>query len=384
MEKYAGIELVDKIYNKFSYENECYFYFMLHYSEIPNRYNYHIVDEEEESDEILDMPNQEYDLIDLINILNENHLSFDILNQVTKVEDNIVKISSIVLNFKEYGVVCSLSASYVGTVNFAYSGIKYPTLEDINPIAKKLYDIIESSRKDKIRSKMSIFLLDRNAFSIKIPFKFEEKVSIEEDYNDDFSPINDTVKAWLDDNKKNGLIILNGEKGSGKSSYIKSLIKDYYGKMDFVFVTSDGIDSLIRKGMTVLVEEFNGKVVILEDCENMLKSRDSTEYNNSIVPILLNLTDGILSNVCRCKFILTFNTKLTKVDSALLRKGRCYAQYEFGKLCHDKSVKLLNKLGYKVEDKDVDKNGMTLSDIFYYDGMDNSKANENKRKIGFN
>src|SRR5664279_3735098 len=101
--------------------------------------------------------------------------------------------------------------------------------------------------------------------------------------------------------------------------------------MDPVF-----IDLLIDNPNTVLV---------VEDAEKILTDRNI--YNDSSVSTLLNISDGLLADCLSVQLICTFNSPLTMVDSALLRKGRLIARYEFGKLSVSKSQKLSNHLGFR-------------------------------------
>jgi ATP-dependent 26S proteasome regulatory subunit len=60
----------------------------------------------------------------------------------------------------------------------------------------------------------------------------------------------------------------------------------------------------------------------------------------------LNISDGLLADFLNVQIICTFNSSLTMVDSALMRKGRLIAKYEFGKLSVDKAQKLSRHLGF--------------------------------------
>ena len=116
---------------------------------------------------------------------------------------------------------------------------------------------------------------------------------------------------------------------------------------------------------------------ILEDCEQLLEDRGENQFNNAIATIL-NMADGLLSDIVNIKFICTFNAPITKIDPALLRKGRCMAKYEFGKLHADK-VKILNdkyNLGH-TEIKD-----MTLAEVYNPDKKDYTEETK-QIKIGF-
>ena len=60
---------------------------------------------------------------------------------------------------------------------------------------------------------------------------------------------------------------------------------------------------------------------------------------------LLNLSDGLLSDGFHIQIICTFNTELSRIDKALLRKGRLIAAYHFGPLAADKAQALATTLG---------------------------------------
>ena len=106
----------------------------------------------------------------------------------------------------------------------------------------------------------------------------------------------------------------------------------------------------------------------------LVQSRDNCQ--NSLLNTVLNIADGIIGDSLRIKFICTFNTDLTNVDKALLRKGRLKIKYEFKKLTKDKVANLFNKFGIKDTPKE-----MALCDIYNYDEVN---GGENKRvKIGF-
>jgi ATP-dependent 26S proteasome regulatory subunit len=82
--------------------------------------------------------------------------------------------------------------------------------------------------------------------------------------------------------------------------------------------------------------------------------------SNSAVANLLNLTDGLMADVLQLRIICTFNIDFTKIDSALLRKGRLKASYEFKKLETERANALAKKLGYEQEITSP----MVLADVF--------------------
>lgn len=91
------------------------------------------------------------------------------------------------------------------------------------------------------------------------------------------------------------------------------------------------------------------------------------------------MADGLLSDIVNIKFICTFNAAVDKIDPALLRKGRCFAKYEFKELCEEKVEKLNAK--YNLGLKEI--KPMTLAEIYNAEKTDYSEEENKPRKIGF-
>ncbi|CAF4000714.1 unnamed protein product [Rotaria sp. Silwood1] len=73
------------------------------------------------------------------------------------------------------------------------------------------------------------------------------------------------------------------------------------------------------------------------------------------------------------QIIATFNCDLQAVDSALLRKGRLIAKYEFGKLDVESSKILSEKLGFKTADIQAP---MSLAEIYNQGGGEESQRKD--------
>lgn len=225
----------------------------------------------------------------------------------------------------------------------------------------------------KISQNMAGFCLKKSKIK-EIP-DFE----IERLYNDDFIRENDKICKFIDDTDKSGLVILHGEKGTGKTTYIRNLISTHPDKK-FVFVSPELVELLGTPSFTDFINTLNNHIIILEDCENVIRDRKSTGAN-SAVSTLLNMSDGLLADDLGIKFICTFNADIKDIDPALLRKGRLICKYEFKPLTIEKTNGLLeyiytNKVkeneseeGEKtceVEYPKVNK-GLTLADIYNFE-----------------
>lgn len=185
-------------------------------------------------------------------------------------------------------------------------------------------------------------------------------------YNDSFAAEDEKIQKFIEEKENSGLVILHGEKGTGKSSYIKHLINKHPDKK-FVFVPAAMIRLLGDTSFGSFLSTLNEHVIILEDCEGAIRDRKNQMFGDTAaVSLLLNMTDGILADDLNMKFICTFNEDMNNIDSALLRKGRCVSKYEFEPLCAEKAQKLLSERGI---DALVTK-PLTLSDIFHYEDDD--------------
>jgi len=202
------------------------------------------------------------------------------------------------------------------------------------------------------------------------------KVNLDENYNDGFSEISTEIIEGLNDKKKSNLVILSGEPGTGKTTYIRYLTSKI--KKNIIFIAPDMVDHITDPSFIPFLIKNNDTVLIIEDGEPALQSRDGNGRTGAVSNIL-NLTDGLLSDCLNISILVTFNMEGKDIDKALLRKGRLLKNYKFDLLSIEKSKALLKKLGNT--NATVDK-PMTLADIYYYESDNNSKTYERKR-VGF-
>lgn len=201
--------------------------------------------------------------------------------------------------------------------------------------------------------------------------------NIEENYNDDFLPVYEDIIKFLDQ-RESGLIILRGIMGSGKTTLIRHLLSQH--PKEYIVVTNTIASHLAQPEFISFMLEHKDSIFILEDCEQILMDRSENTFGGAIANIL-NMSDGLMSDIFNIKFICTFNADINKIDSALLRKGRCYANYEFKALSKEK-VNALNEK-YNLNLSEIKE--MTLADIYNNVVSDNyqSKNVSPKKKIGF-
>jgi len=206
----------------------------------------------------------------------------------------------------------------------------------------------------------------------------QPNVDLETNYGDGFKEINDIIVKRLNTENDKGIVLLHGEPGTGKTTYIKYLTKEIKDKK-IIFVPPMMAESLTDPAIIPFLMDHKNSILIIEDAEKVLGSRESNNGTSQSTSNLLNLTDGILGDCLNIQIIATFNTKRENIDEAFLRKGRLIAEYKFNKLSVETGNKLLKSLGKEVT---IDEE-MVLSDLYNID-VDIYKSINGKNKIGFN
>ncbi len=165
-----------------------------------------------------------------------------------------------------------------------------------------------------------------------------------------------------------GLILFHGEPGTGKTYYIRHLLRKMKTlNKAVIYMPPNMVDHLVDPGfmtfITHQVKHFQTKglrcVLLIEDAEPLLVARDADTRIQGITN-LLNMTDGLLNDMLKIQIICTFNVNLKQLDKALLRPGRLTARKEFTALPAFEANILAHQLGIK----HVFHHPATLSEIY--------------------
>ena len=151
-----------------------------------------------------------------------------------------------------------------------------------------------------------------------------------------------------------------------------------------MYIPASLVSILGQPNFSTFLMTLQNHIIILEDCEEAIKDRKSNG-SPAAVSLLLNMTDGLLSDGLGLKFICTFNDDVKNIDPALLRKGRLVSKYEFKELCVEKANMLLDELyrekwengEYKYEP--VTSKPFSLADIYHF--YESSYEKERKKII---
>jgi ATP-dependent 26S proteasome regulatory subunit len=169
-------------------------------------------------------------------------------------------------------------------------------------------------------------------------------------------------------------VLLHGKAGTGKTSYIRYLIS--LVKKEVIFLPPNMASAITNPDLISILIDNPNSIFVIEDAENIVVDREMN--GSSPVSALLNISDGLLSDCLNIQIICSFNTDISKIDSALMRKGRLIAKYEFKELEREKSQSLSQKLGF---DSIID-SPMTLTAIYNQEEKDFLQSRKHNA-IGF-
>jgi hypothetical protein len=123
------------------------------------------------------------------------------------------------------------------------------------------------------------------------------------------------------------ILILLGEPGTGKTSFIRHLLKTSGSEC---FVTYDENVMMNDQLYTTFLTNREAKFLVLEDADLIMTDRQRD--GNRIMSKILNAADGLISFQQK-KIIFTANIRDTgKIDDALMRPGRCFGVVNFREL----------------------------------------------------
>jgi len=249
----------------------------------------------------------------------------------------------------------------------------------LTPIKKLdwLTDKIKTFPSKIIKRKAVEFILSSHGMLYYSPFELKcSSVNLNTHYNDDFINFSQTAVDHISRENEKGLFLLHGKPGTGKTTFLRYLASTIEKRV--IYLSPEIAGNLSEPSLLALLTEAPNSILIIEDSEDLIADRNFTR--SSAVSNLLNLCDGILSDLLSIQVICTFNTPLSNIDPALLRKGRLTASYEFKELSLDKARNLAKELKKPA----LPEREMTLADVYGLETEESvNEITKQKKVIGF-
>jgi hypothetical protein len=231
---------------------------------------------------------------------------------------------------------------------------------------------IKEFERRKKKSNISLVKSEMGHLDLEDYDLFVPPMDLELNYGTSFTKIHDVIVDKLNQPNGKGIILLHGDPGTGKTSYIKyltSLVKE----KDILFIPPSMAEMLSEPSIIPFLMDHKNSILIIEDAERVIADREGNGSPAGVSNIL-NLTDGILGDCLSIQIVATFNMKREKIDSALLRKGRLIAEHKFENLPIDETNKLLKYLNKEHTATE----SMSLADIYNIDVEVFKTTNKNK------
>ena len=302
--------------------------------------------------------------------MSSGHFENKIFEKITSDGIILVMVDSIARKWS-----ASVSKSYRQDRGINISLCGNASTIDMENVTSKLTPLVKKRRERE--NNIALVIQTQRGYDTTTFELPKQKLDIELGYGKGFKPIHEKIIHKLNEPKSKGLVLLHGTPGTGKTHYLKFLASKIKNKR-VLFIPPFLADFITSPEMTPFLIQNAGSVLFIEDAERVITDRNNGGGNG--VSNILNITDGILSDILNIQIVATFNMDKAKIDTALLRKGRLIAEHKFDALPIEDAQNLIDHLGYEHK---TDK-PMTLTEIYNLSEVEYKTEEKKRETIGFN
>lgn len=310
-------------------------------------------------------------------ILKEYRMSFNKFSEIIPTEDESIVNDKILMNLSTNGITIFISyvvvdrnydTSTISDITFFYKESEHEEL--VEKIITKLDECYIEFCDEEVNNLNTINFSSSNGLDLE---SVDTSVDLEifDSYysSSSIKKLNKLIKKVK--KSENGLAILYGERGTGKTSAISHIAH----KLDriVIFIPNNMIEHTINNpDFRKFLKRYSKPIIVLDDCEMIFN--DYLTKSNMVVNNLLQLSDGFLKETIDVTFITIFNVDDDmEIDRNLIESNNLIDIVDFEYLSIEESNELSNQLGEKTKYKNKTK----LIDIIKKNNSSNNK------KIGF-
>lgn len=238
-----------------------------------------------------------------------------------------------------------------GHLVFKLHGSDFKAFERFNEYTGRFGDFLGSAKKEcgvwAQFTHYTNYVQRRSAF-LNCPVWSDIRCNYQSPLREDLSNVVSSESPW----SRGKLLILHGSSGTGKTTFIRSLMMAWRDRFNMIVtadpeVFSNTPDYYLNLCNLDELDEFDGvggdykespeegedgakrrNLIVMEDSADLVIT-ESRGTHASKISKLLNMTDGLFGQGREDIFVVTFNEKVDAIDPAFLRPGRCIASLEF-------------------------------------------------------
>jgi len=274
--------------------------------------------------------------------------------------------------------VGSLSWNYESSHTGVHLIISSLNIEKCLKLIEDIKDFLQEFLVDEKSIKYNILQYDNGTLSDLV---YQE--TLEMDFNPLATPFIENVESYIENflDSKAPVLILQGEAGTGKTTFVKQILKTMQERIlqerDTLHITYSFDESIFYSSdfyRQLIYDDYDA--IVLEDINQVLHKNQEAEINS--INKFLSVTDGLISKYK--KIIITTNIESKhQLNPALLRPGRCYDVIEFRKL---EGVEIDNLCKSCAKDLHLQTESINLSEFYAQrDGSQNSQLISSR--VGF-